>query len=111
MNSMYANDPSPGGNAQAPKRSNSGREIVYIQNQRLLGSGQPVQDSFLSPSPSTQMQPPSIPADVADVFNNVLRKYAFRDIYRWLKIDRQEGMCIVFFVAWPMASAVLLCSC
>jgi hypothetical protein len=91
MNVMYANDHSPGGGAQAPKRSNSGREIVYIQNQRLIGSGQSVQDSFLSPPPQTHMQAPTVPADVADVFNNVLRKYPFRDIYRWLKIDRQDG--------------------
>jgi hypothetical protein len=93
MNVMYANNNSPGG-AQAPKRSNSGREILYIQNQRLIGSGQVVQESFLSPPP-THLASPQVPAEVADVFNNVLRRYSFRDIYRWLKIDRQDGTSTV----------------
>jgi hypothetical protein len=63
----------------APKRSNSGREIVYV---------------FPPPNPNPA-QPSSvssdvIPADVAEVFK-ALKKYHFRDIYRWLKIDRQDG--------------------
>jgi hypothetical protein len=90
MNVMYANTGSPGG-IQAPKRSNSGREILYIQNQRLIGSGQSIQESYLAPPPN-HLASSQVPADVAEVFNNVLRRYSFRDIYRWLKIDRQDGM-------------------
>lgn len=61
----------------APKRSNSGREIVYVF------PPQPTQ-------PPTTVPSEVIPADVAEVFQ-VLKKYHFRDIYRWLKIDRQDG--------------------
>ncbi|QDS73338.1 hypothetical protein FKW77_006675 [Venturia effusa] len=64
----------------APKRSNSGREITYV-----------------FPETGTNQQQYSmhndmmIPQDVADCFQ-VLQKYSFRDVYRWLKIDRQHEL-------------------
>lgn len=63
----------------APKRSNSGREITYVFPEN--GSNQQhysVHNDMM------------IPQDVVECFH-VLRKYSFRDIYRWLKIDRQHG--------------------
>ena len=93
MNPVFASSPGP----QAPKRSNSGREIMYIQNQRLIGSGQPVQDAFISHQNLVASR--EIPHDVADVFNTVLRKYSFRDLYHWLKIDRKDGKPPSLFAA------------
>jgi len=62
----------------APKRSNSGREIVYVFPQRN------------SAAPPTPVPTEIIPHDVAEVFQ-VLKKYHYRDVHRWLKIDRQDG--------------------
>ena len=72
----------------APKRSNSGREIIYLQNQRVLGSQQAPNEfgSPLSGSPSSQ----GIPADVIEAFDK-LRAYSYRELYHWLKLDRQNG--------------------
>jgi len=63
----------------APKRSNSGREITYV----FPEAGANQQHYSMPP----EMM---IPQDVAECFH-VLQKYSFRDIYRWLKIDRQHG--------------------
>ncbi|TID25747.1 Isopentenyl-diphosphate [Venturia nashicola] len=63
----------------APKRSNSGREITYV---------------FPETRANLQhysMQNDLIPQDVVECFH-VLRKYSFRDIYRWLKLDRQHEL-------------------
>jgi hypothetical protein len=63
---------------------------MYIQNQRLLGSNQPVHDVI----PSQQQQvfaQREIPGDVREVFATVFKKYSFRDLYHWLKIDRAHG--------------------
>lgn len=37
-----------------------------------------------------QSPPEFIPPDVAQALD-LLRGYSFRDVYRWLKIDRQDG--------------------
>lgn len=63
----------------APKRSNSGREILYV----FPEGGSTQQHHSMPP----EMM---IPHDVQEAFQ-VLRKYSFRDVYRWLKIDRQHG--------------------
>jgi hypothetical protein len=83
--------------SQAPKRSNSGREIprqsgeiMYIQNQRLVGTNQPVHDVIPSQQQNVFAHR-EIPQDVRDVFNTVFKKYSFRDLYHWLKIDRPHG--------------------
>lgn len=64
----------------APKRSNSGREIVYVFP--------PAGASAMNTPTQT---PEAIPPDVAQALE-LLRNYSFRDVYRWLKIDRQDGM-------------------
>jgi hypothetical protein len=76
---------------QAPKRSNSGREIVYVQNQRILGNNQPVHTNFVTHHNPNQLITAQIPHDVLDVFNTVFRKYSYKDIHHWLKLDRREG--------------------
>ncbi|KAF2428920.1 hypothetical protein EJ08DRAFT_698715 [Tothia fuscella] len=62
----------------APKRSNSGREIMYVFPQQ-------------NTAPPTSVSSDVIPQDVAEVFK-VLRKYHFKDVHRWLKIDRQDEL-------------------
>lgn len=74
----------------APKRSNSGREIIYVQNQRIIGSQQQVHD--FSPHSSLSIANQGIPADVAEAFDR-LRGYSYRELYHWLKLDRQHGKC------------------
>jgi len=76
----------------APKRSNSGREIIYVQNQRIIGSSQTVGD-FVGPSAHALAQQ-TIPDDVANAFA-ALRGYSYRELYHWLKIDRQDGTCSI----------------
>lgn len=87
MNGVFGAE-TPGNHA--PKRSNSGREIVYIQQNRLLGSGQPVQDTFIAQQP-LPVGSSVIPEDVLQIFNSVFRKYSYRDLHHWLKLDRQAG--------------------
>lgn len=72
----------------APKRSNSGREIIYVQNQRIIGSSQTVGD-YVSPSAHALAQQ-TMPDDVAHAFAT-LKGYSYRELYHWLKIDRQDG--------------------
>lgn len=72
----------------APKRSNSGREIIYVQNQRIIGSSQTVGD-YVSPSAHALAQQ-TMPDDVAQAFA-ALKGYSYRELYHWLKIDRQDG--------------------
>lgn len=94
MNSVFGPNGSPG--TQAPKRSNSGREILYVQHNRVVGSNQPVQEAYLHQQhPAHVANEVQIPHDVAEVFNTVLRQYSFKDIYRWLKVDRQDGSFIL----------------
>jgi hypothetical protein len=88
MNNVFSSTPPPNG---APKRSNSGREIVYLQNQRIMGSGQPVQTHYLPQHNPHQLSSQAIPQDVQEVFS-MLRKYSYRDLHHWLKLDRRDGM-------------------
>lgn len=76
----------------APKRSNSGREIIYVQNQRIIGSSQTVAD-YVSPSAHALAQQ-TMPDDVAQAFA-ALRGYSYRELYHWLKIDRQDGVLLL----------------
>jgi hypothetical protein len=71
----------------APKRSNSGREIIYVQNQRIIGSSQTVGD-FVSSTQALAQQP--IPDDVRRALDS-LRAYSYRELAHWLKIDRATG--------------------
>jgi len=84
----------------APKRSNSGREIIYVQNQRIIGSTQTVGD-FVGPSHGLAQQ--TIPDEVANAFA-ALRGYSYRELYHWLKIDRQDG---TYFTQLPRAMALM----
>jgi hypothetical protein len=93
MNGVFQTAPPPN---QAPKRSNSGREIVYVQNQRILGNSQAVHTNFIQQHNPNQLISQQIPSDVLDVFNSVFRKYSFKDLNHWLKLDRREGS----FSAW-----------
>jgi hypothetical protein len=81
----------PSGN-HAPKRSNSGREIVYVQNQRVIGNNQPVQGHFIPQHNPNQLINQAIPSDVLEVFNTLFRRYTYKDLHHWLKLDRREGM-------------------
>lgn len=91
MNNVFQAAPH---NNHAPKRSNSGREIVYLQNQRIMGTAQPVQSQFLPQHNPNQLTSQAIPHDVLEVFNTVFRKYPYRDLHHWLKLDRREGLYI-----------------
>ena len=73
----------------APKRSNSGREIIYVQNQRIIGSSHIVGD-FITSSTQTLAQQ-TIPDDVRRALDS-LRTYSYRELSHWLKIDRAGGM-------------------
>ncbi|KIV99215.1 uncharacterized protein PV09_09079 [Verruconis gallopava] len=64
----------------APKRSNSGREIVYLFPNASTGG------SVVNTSPPSHE---NMPPDVAQALE-LLRNYSFRDVYRWLKMDRQD---------------------
>jgi hypothetical protein len=78
---------SPANGQPTLKRSDS---IMYFQNNRMLGdpNHQPQEHPMIIPQP---MQPSmQIPQDVQEAFAH-LKQYSFRDVYRWLKIDRQEG--------------------
>jgi hypothetical protein len=72
----------------APKRSNSGREIIYVQNQRVIGSHQQVHD--YNPHSSLSIANQGIPADVVEAFDR-LRGYSYRELCHWLKLDRHNG--------------------
>ena len=85
----------------APKRSNSGREILYIQNQRIVGSNQHLSNQHLNdfvpqqqhnnPSMLGQHMPPEVRAAL-----DMMRHLSYREIYHWLKIDRQHGKVLHF---------------
>jgi len=73
----------------APKRSNSGREIIYVQNQRIIGSAQTVGDFVTSSSQALAQQ--TMPEDIRTALDS-LRAYTYRELSHWLKIDRAGGM-------------------
>jgi hypothetical protein len=88
MNGVFPTAPAANG---APKRSNSGREIVYVQNQRVIGNNG-LHTNFLPQHNPNQLINPAIPQDVQEVFNTILRKYSYRDVHHWLKLDRRDGL-------------------
>ena len=75
----------------APKRSNSGREIIYVQNQRIIGSSHTVGDFVTSSTQALAQQ--TIPDDVRRALDS-LRAYSYRELSHWLKIDRAGGMSL-----------------
>lgn len=91
----------------APKRSNSGREILYIQNQRIVGSNQHLSNQHLNdfvpqqqhnPSMLGQHMPPEVRAAL-----DMMRHLSYREIYHWLKIDRQHGRDLrSFSLVYPL---------
>jgi hypothetical protein len=73
----------------ALKRSDS---ILYFQNNRIIGdpNHQAQEAGMILPPQAMQQPSPQIPQDVQEAFSR-LKQYTFRDLYRWLKIDRQDG--------------------
>jgi hypothetical protein len=76
----------------APKRSNSGRQIVYV----FPPTGASAVNTSTPP-------PDTMPPDVAQALE-LLRNYSFRDIYRWLKLDRQDGTAPLLPATQPHVS-------
>jgi hypothetical protein len=70
---------------------NECKETVDVQERTYTHSEQGGQESGAEAGSLNQIIGQLIPQEVSEVMSTVLRKYSYRDLHHWLKIDRRNG--------------------